>query len=107
MSTIPVLQDLDFDVLVEDGVPVEKTIHLLTMMLFRHLAWIRLRELGPDFYVGANQFVYYSKDQAREVAREVRQLELFDKCRRPDKPEETTFRGPDACSFMILSDRMA
>jgi Uma2 family endonuclease len=99
MSTTAAIQDLDFDVIVEDGVPVEKTVHLLAMMLFRHLAQNRLRELGPDFYVGANQFVYYSLEQARAVAEEERQLELFDQGLRPDKPQKVAFRGPD--TFLV------
>jgi Uma2 family endonuclease len=90
------LPDLDFDVVVEDGVPVEKTIHLLAMVLFRHLACNRLRELGTDFHVGADNFVYYSVEQAREVAEEERQLALFYEGLRPDKPRKTAFRGPDA-----------
>ncbi len=96
MSATAALQDLDFDVVVEDGAPVEKTIHLLAMMLFRHVARNRLRELGPDFYIGANQFVYYSIEQARAVAEEERQLTLFHEGRRPDKPRKVAFRGPDA-----------
>ena len=98
MSATAALQDLDFDfdVVVEDGVPVEKTIHLLSMMLFWHVAQNRLRELGPDFYVGANQFVYYSPEQAREVAEEERQLALFEEGLRPEPPVKTAFRGPDA-----------
>jgi len=95
MSASAAFQDLDFDVIVRDGVPVEKTVHLLAMMLFRHLAQNRLRELGTDFYVGANQFVYYSLEQAREVAEEEHQLDLFDQGLRPDKPRKTAFRGPD------------
>jgi Uma2 family endonuclease len=90
------LQDLDFDLVTEDGAPVEKTVHLLAMVLFRHLARLRLGELGPDFYVGANQFVYYSVEQARAVAEEERQQVLFEEHRRPEKPEKTAFRGPDA-----------
>ena len=75
MSATAALQDLDFEVILEDGVPVEKTIHLLAMMLFRHLAQNRLRELGPDFHIGANQFVYYSVEQARGNLSEA--VELF------------------------------
>ena len=96
MSATGALKQLDFEVIVEDGVPVEKTVHLLSMMLFRHVAQNRLRELGPDFYVGANQFVYYSLEQARAVAEEERQLTLFHEGVRRDKPEKTAFRGPDA-----------
>ncbi len=96
MSATSALKELDFEVIVEDGVPVEKTVHLLSMMLFRHVVQNRLRELGPDFYVGANQFVYYSLEQARAVAEEERQLALFEEDLRPDKPKKVAFRGPDA-----------
>ncbi len=96
MSAPTALKELDFEVIVEDGVPVEKTVHLLSMMLFWHVARNRLRELGPDFHVGANQFVYYSLDQARAVAEEERQLVLFEEGLRPDKPKKVAFRGPDA-----------
>jgi len=96
MSAIATLEDFDFDVVVQDGDRVEKPVHLLAMMLFWHVAENRLRELGPDFHVGANQFVYYSVEQARAVAEEERQLALFEQGRRPDKPKKTAFRGPDA-----------
>jgi Uma2 family endonuclease len=96
MRATAALQDLDFEVVLEDGVPVEKIVHLLAMMLFRHLAQNRLRELGPDFWVGANQFVYYSVEQARAVAEEERQLALFHQGLLPDKPKKVAFRGPDA-----------
>jgi len=96
MSVSAALKDLDFDVVVEDGEPVEKTIHLLSMMLFWEVARIRLAQLGEDFYVGANQFVYYSKDQAREVAEEEGQIVLFDQGLRPKAPRRKAFRGPDA-----------
>jgi Uma2 family endonuclease len=96
MRATAALQDLDFEVVLEDGVPVEKTVHLLAMMLFRHVAQNRLRELGPDFWVGANQFVYYAVEQARAVAEEERQLALFHQGLLPDKPKKVAFRGPDA-----------
>ncbi len=96
MSAIAEHPGLDFDIVVEDGVPVEKTIHLSAMMLFRHVALNRLRELGGGFHVGANQFVYYSIEQARTVAEEEHQQALFEEGLRPDKPHKTAFRGPDA-----------
>ena len=101
MSVSVALEDLDFDVVVEDGEPVEKRIHLLSMMLFWEVARIRLEQLGGDFYVGANQFVYYSKDQAREVAEEERQMELFDQGLRAKRPKKKAFRGPD---FFLVKD---
>ncbi len=110
MSAIAEHPDLDFDIVVEDGVPVEKTIHLLAMMLFRHVAWNRLRELGErdsaiTGYVGANQFVYYSVEQARNVAEEEHQLALFEQGLRPDKPRKTAFRGPDAFVVRGVANR--
>ena len=101
MSVTAALEDLDFDVVVEDGEPVEKRIHLLSMMLFWEVARIRLAQLGGDFYTGANQFVYYSKDQARAVAEEEAQIVLFDQGLRPKPPKGKAFRGPD---FFLVKD---
>ena len=41
-------------------------------------------------------FIYYSLEQAQAVAEEERQLALFKKGLRTDKPNKTEFRGPDA-----------
>ena len=101
MSVTAAFEDLDFDVVVEDGEPVEKRIHLLSMVLFWEVARIRLSELGGDFYVGANQFVYYSKDQAREVAEEEGQMVLFEQGQRANQPKKRAFRGPD---FFLVKD---
>jgi len=95
MNATSALKELDFEVVVEDGVPVEKSVHLLSMMLFWDVARNRLLELGQDSYIGANQFVYYSLDQARAVVEEERQIALFNEGLLPEKPEKTAFRGPD------------
>jgi Uma2 family endonuclease len=96
MSAKVALQDFDFDLVQEDGVPLESYYHVLQMILFLELASLRLQELGyDDAFIGADMFVYYSNDQAQTVAEEERQLELFKQGLRPDKPENTAFRGPD------------
>ncbi len=97
MSAKAALQELDFDLIESDGVPLESHYHVLQMILFLELVRFRLKELGcDDAFVGADMFVYYSTEQARVVAEEERQLELFEKGLRPDKPKKTAFRGPDA-----------
>ncbi len=97
MSAKAALQDLDFDLVESDGVPLETYYHVLQMILFLELVRHRMRSLGhEDAFVGADMFVYYSLEQARAVAEEERQLALFESGLRPDKPKKTAFRGPDA-----------
>ncbi len=96
MSAKAALADLDFELVLEDGVPMDKPMHRTRMNLFLSLVRVRMLELGrTDFYAGGDMFVYYSVEQARAVAEEQRQLTLFEKGQRPDKPRKTAFRGPD------------
>ncbi len=96
MSAKAALADLDFELVVEDGVPMDKPSHRRRMNLFLHLIDVRMQELGrTDFFAGGDMFVYYSVEQARAVAEEERQLALFEEGKRPDKPKKTAFRGPD------------
>ncbi len=96
MSAKSALADLDFDLVLDDGIPMETYYHVLQMILFLELAGWRMRELGhDDAFVGADMFVYYSLEQARAVAEEERQLALFENGLRPDRPKKTAFRGPD------------
>ena len=102
MSTNVALQELDFDLIVEDGVPLESWYHRLQMVLFIELARWRMLELGHrDFFLNGNMFLYYSVEQARAVAEEERQLALFEAGLRPDKPKKTAYRGPDV---MLVKD---
>jgi Uma2 family endonuclease len=96
MSTNAALQDLDFDFVVGDGIPLESWYHRLQMVLFIELARWRMLELGHrDFFLNGDMFLYYSLDQARAVAEEERQLALFESGLRPDKPKKIAYRGPD------------
>ena len=75
MSANAAFQDLDFDLVESDGVPLESHYHVLQMILFLELVRFRLQELGcDDAFVGADMFIYYSLEQARAVAEEQRQL---------------------------------
>jgi Uma2 family endonuclease len=61
---------LDFELVYEDGEPLENEWHTIQIPLLREVIRLRMKELGRnDFYVGGNMFVYYSVEQAREVAK--------------------------------------
>ncbi len=96
MSPKAALAELDFEIVTEDGVPMDNPYHRLQMNLFLSLVDQRMLELGrSDFYSGGNMFVYYSVEQAQAVAEEERQLALFESGKRAEKPKKTAFRGPD------------
>jgi Uma2 family endonuclease len=77
------LQPLDFEIVFDDGEPVESPWHYEQMnLLFHLLRQVRAEQQRTDVYIGANQFVYYSVEQAREVAArggwpEVRGADVF------------------------------
>ena len=83
------------NVVLDDGEPLETEWHVLQFPLLRRLIRQAMAEQGrTDFYTGANMFVYYSLEQAWEVAQEVAQgLE---------PPEQKAFRGPDVFSGRVL-----
>jgi Uma2 family endonuclease len=65
-------QPFDFEIVFEDGEPLESPWHHEQMhLLFDLLREIRAEQRRTDVYIGANQFVYYSVEQAREVAAQV------------------------------------
>ncbi len=91
------LKELDFELVLSDGEPLETHFHVLQMVLFLELARLRMAQLGLErAFAGGDMFVYYSLEQARAVAEEEHQLALFESGLRPDKPKKTAFRGPDA-----------
>ncbi len=97
MSPEAALEDLDLELVLEDGVPLETHTHRLQMVLFLELARQRMLELGhEDVFAGGDMFIYYSTEQARAVAEEERQLALFENGLRPEKPKKVAYRGPDA-----------
>ncbi len=79
------LAPLPFELVYSDGVPLESDWHTFELPLLRELIHQAMVERGrTDFFVGANIFVYYSVEQARDVAEEVTK----------GLPERA-FRGPD------------
>jgi Uma2 family endonuclease len=82
---VSALAPLPFELVQDDGVPVEKHFHLQQMQLLTHLIRRAMGEQGrTDFFTGAHMFVYYSVEQARQVALEEEQ-----------NLEKKEFRGPD------------
>ncbi len=79
------LTPLPFELVYDDGEPLETEWHTLEYPLLRTVIRQTMVEQGrADFYVGANMFVYYSVRQAWDVAEEVR-----------NGKEQRAFRGPD------------
>jgi Uma2 family endonuclease len=79
------LAPLPFELVLDDGKPLETEWHTLEFPLLRELIGRAMAEQDrTDFYAGGNMFVYYSVGQAREVAEEVTK----------GLPEKA-FRGPD------------
>jgi Uma2 family endonuclease len=65
-------QPLDFEIVFDDGEPVESPWHREQMNLLSNLLReVRAEQRRTDVYIGANEFVYYSVEQARQVAAEV------------------------------------
>jgi Uma2 family endonuclease len=85
---VAALAPLPFELVLDDGEPLETEWHVLQFPLLRRLFRQAMAEQGrTDFYTGANMFVYYSREQAWEVAQEVEQgLE---------PAQQKAFRGPD------------
>jgi Uma2 family endonuclease len=84
-STAAALAPLPFELVYDDGEPLETYWHTLELPLLAHLLRQAMVEQGrTDFWVGANVFVYYSVEQARDVSEEVEK----------GLPERA-FRGPD------------
>jgi Uma2 family endonuclease len=82
---VAALAPLPFELVLDDGEPLEKEWHTLEGPLLRQLIRGAMEEQGrTDFYVGANMFVYYSVEQAREVTEELEK-----------GLEQRAFRGPD------------
>lgn len=79
---VAALAPLPFDLVYEDGEPLDTNWHRIQMSLFIHLTHQAMAERGQtDFFAGANMFVYYSYEQARDIA--------------ADPEGSKQFRGPD------------
>ena len=80
------LAPLPFELVDSDEEPLETDWHFRQLPLLREVIQRAMAELGrTDFCVGTNMFVYYSVEQAAEVAHEVAK-----------KLKPRAFRGPDA-----------
>ena len=66
---VSALAPLPFDLVFDDGEPLETEWHTWAYPLLRGLIRRLMEEHGrTDFYVGGDMFVYYSVEQARDVA---------------------------------------
>jgi Uma2 family endonuclease len=82
------LTPLPFELVLEDGEPLDNEWHTYELPFLRRVIRQAMVEQGrTDFYTGVNQFVYYSVQQAREVAEEV--------AKNLDRKDQKAFRGPD------------
>jgi Uma2 family endonuclease len=64
------LAPLPFELVYSDGEPLETEWHSFQLPFLRHLIRQAMVEQGRrDFYVGGDMFVYYTIEQARDVAR--------------------------------------
>ena len=65
------LAPLPFDLVYDDGEPLETNWHVQQIHLMAHLIRRAMAEQArTDFFTAGNVFVYYSVEQAREVALE-------------------------------------
>jgi Uma2 family endonuclease len=79
------LAPLPFELVYDDGEPQETFWHAEQVHLLPHLIRRAMAEQGrTDFFVGADTFVYYSVEQARQVALEEQQHLEKRAFRRPD-----------------------
>lgn len=79
------LAPLPFELVYDDGEPLETEWHTYELPLLREVIGQAMVEQGrTDFYVGMNMFVYYSVEQAREVAEEEEGIRLRQAYRGPD-----------------------
>ena len=82
---VAALAPLPFELVYDDGEPLESDWHVVELSLLRTLIRQSMAEQArSDFFVGTNMFVYYSVQQAREVADE-----------ESKGLEKRAFRGPD------------
>jgi len=66
---VSALAPLPFDLVYEDGEPLESEWHVWSFILLLELVHqLQEERQRTDFYVGGNMFVYYSKEQAQDVA---------------------------------------
>jgi Uma2 family endonuclease len=82
---VSALAPLPFELVYDDGVPLESDWHTREFPLLRDLIrQTMVEQARTDYFAGANIFVYYSVEQAREVYEE-----------ETKGLEQRAFRGPD------------
>ncbi|HEX6900216.1 MAG TPA: Uma2 family endonuclease [Thermoanaerobaculia bacterium] len=92
------LAPLPFELVLDDGEPLETEWHVIEPTFLWELIRQAMAEQGrTDFHVAANNFVYYSVQQAREVAEEV--------AKNLEPREQKAFRGPDVYWVGNVPDR--
>jgi Uma2 family endonuclease len=63
------LKPLPFELVTSDGEPLESNWHVIQMNLLIDLIYQQMGERGrADFFAGGDMFVYYSYEQARDIA---------------------------------------
>jgi len=66
----PAVSELPFELVYSDGEPLETDWHASQIPLLKEVIRQTMAERGrSDFFVSGNMFVYYSMEQARDVAR--------------------------------------
>src|SRR5215213_5185374 len=79
------LAPLPFELVYDDGEPLESDWHVRQIHLLQDLIPAAMAEQGrTDYFVGGNMFVYYSPEQAREVWEEVTKRRQKRAARGPD-----------------------
>ncbi|HYG64406.1 MAG TPA: Uma2 family endonuclease [Thermoanaerobaculia bacterium] len=78
-------EPFDFELVFDDGEPLESPWHRSQITFLEELLLQHLEEQRwTDVYVGANEFVYYSVEQARQVAERVGRNRPSEEVRGPD-----------------------
>lgn len=69
-SAAAAITPLPFELVTSDGEPMDDILHPIQLGLFSDLVYQAMRERGrKDYFVGGNNFVYYSVEQAWDVAK--------------------------------------
>jgi len=83
---VAALAPLPFELVTDDGVPLESNWHVNQMSLWKELIQQAMEERGrSDYFVGTNMFVYFSEGQARKIATDFAQRIV----------DFRNYRGPD------------
>ncbi|MFP5287772.1 MAG: Uma2 family endonuclease [Thermoanaerobaculia bacterium] len=68
-SAAAAITPLPFELVTDDGEPMDDSRHPTQIDIFGNLVYVAMEERGrTDYYTGGNNFVYYSVEQAWDVA---------------------------------------